>query len=222
MGFLRNYETVGNILREAGFLFLARREECEIDGDTIIVNNSNIVPKNCVEEDGDVTNGDVVVVCNGEKLKVKEVDPLEGVITLEEPPVRETSAKVSYRYSTVEIDYAKKARDDVQELIDAKLLQLGNRITGAQGKLRLITRLWAGGLLLSREYGYNTDNDEGAVDGYKKIEEAKSLLDELIKELMTINEDQDDVNGGAGCVLARSEGDLFENPSKKSKIGSEW
>lgn len=75
---------------------------------------------------------------------------------------------------------------------------------------------------MSREYGYNTDNDEGAVDGYKKIEEAKSLLDELVKELITVNEDQDDVNGGAGCVLARSEGDLFENPSRTSKIGSEW
>ena len=82
--------------------------------------------------------------------------------------------------------------------------------------MRMITRLWAAGLLLARDYGYNTDVELSSKDGYKKIEEAKSLLEDFYKEggaCGSNSEGQQETSGGSGAVIAGSDGDMFVKPS---------
>lgn len=218
-------ETLGHILSEAGFLFSARGEQCELVGNQITTANANIVPMKFGESDAEMTTSDVDVRINGEKVEVKEVDTEQGLIELSDAAKIGGEVRVSYKYSGVELEYVKTTRDDVENLVQSKLRTLGNcqrlKEDGVLRQLRAIVRLWAGGLLLSREYGYNTDTEQTSKDGYRKIEEARTLLQELYDNLQ-LNCGSDDTNGGSGSVITASEGDLFGLHDNRFRSDSDW
>ena len=221
----QHYEKLERILQEAGFLFTVRDEQCEVVGDRITVANPTLIAKKCEGDQIEATVEDVTVLNDGRETKVKEVDAEQGVIVLEQPLESNKTVSVFYRYSMIELDYLKVVRDDVEELIRAKLRNLNQcakfKTTEVINKLRIITRLWSGGLLLSREYGYNTDSEQTSRDGYRKIQEAKTLLNELYEELF-LECGQDDVNGGSGNVISGSSGSLFNEAFKTPRNISEW
>ena len=221
----QHYENLVRILQEAGFLFFVRNEQCEIAGDNIAVANPNLVARKCNDDHIIATVDEVTVHCGKEKLSIKDIDADQGVIVLADVPEEAVDVRVFYSYSTIELDFLEIVRDDVEGLINSKLRSLGRcanlRSAISMNKLRVITRLWAGGLLLSREYGYNTDSEQTSKDGYRKIQEAKSMLNELCDEL-SLECGQSDTNGGAECVISSADDSLFDEPPKVPRNGSEW
>lgn len=221
----QHYESILRILQEAGFLFSVRDENAEVVNGNITIANPNLVAKNCEGDKIEATADDVAVYYNGEKLGVKEVRAEEGVIVLEDCPEDTQNVSVFYKYTNVELDFVKVVRDDVENAIKTKLQSLGScsrlKSTEIVNQLRMITRFWAAGSLLAREYGYNTDSEQTSKDGYRKMQEAKEMLDGLYNELL-LTCGNSDVNGGADNVISDSEGSLFDRPRREPRGDSDW
>lgn len=205
-----NYETIGRILSEAGFFLQARNETTTAEGGVITTAYENIISKN-TEADEEVKTDDVAVYNGSESIEVKEIDAEAGRITLADESVSGTLA-TTYHYSPVAVSFVKVVREDVQNRIRKKLSGMSGCLCAKtdefKSSLRMITRLWAAGLLQTKDYGYNVDNEDTAKDGYRKISEAKSLLDDLYNECAE-ECGQDDVNGGAADAIGGSGGNLF-------------
>lgn len=214
---LPDYETILNILREAGFVLQVRNEVAEAEGATITTAYPNIISH--TDDDAEVTANEISVFINGSKATISNLDAENGVITLAEAPQEGSIIKVSYYYSPVTLDFVKVVREDAECGIYQKMKGVDPCAPYEEAvpyAIRMITRLWAAGLLLAREYGYNTDTELSSKDGYRKIEEAKSMLEELYKnggacvDGARVTDGQLDIYGGSGNVLAKSDGDLFE------------
>lgn len=206
-----HYETIGRILSEAGFFLLARNENVRVEKGIISTAYGNIISKK-TDVDQDVNKDDVSVYISGDEFVVKEIDAENGRITLEDTEQTTQNAKVTYHYSPVMVSFAEVTREDVENRIRKKLSGMSGcecmKKADFKESLRMITRLWAAGLLQTKDYGYNVDSEETSKDGYRKINEAKSLLNELYDECAA-NCGQDDVNGGAAEVIGGDGGNLF-------------
>ena len=205
-----HYETIGRILTEAGFFLLARNERVSVEGKLITTAYENIVSNN-TEKDEDVDTDDVTVLANGETLEVSKIDATAGTIELANETTAQT-VTVTYYHSPVAVNFVEVVREDVEERIKKKMSALScwstTDSTTIATRLRMVTRLWAAGLLQTKDYGYNADSEETSKDGYRKINEARSLLKELYEECAE-NCGQDDVNGSAADVIGGDGGDLF-------------
>lgn len=205
-----NYETIGRILSEAGFFLQARNETSTAEGGVITTAYENIISKN-TEADEDVNKDDVSVYNGSTAVEVAEIDAESGRITLVDKTISEQLA-TTYHYSPVAVSFVKVTREDVQNRIRKKLSGMSGcscaKTDEFKSSLRMITRLWSAGLLQTKDYGYNVDNEDTAKDGYRKINEAKSLLEELYNECAA-ECGQDDVRGGAAEVIGGSGGNLF-------------
>lgn len=213
---LPEYETILNILREAGFVLQVRNEIANINGAVIVTAFPNLISSTA--DDAEADNSDVVVLVNGAKATIAELDAEEGLITLANAPQEGDTVAISYYYSPVTLDFVEVVREDAECGIYQKMKGVDPCAPYEEAvpyAIRMSTRLWAAGLLLAREYGYNVDTELSSKDGYRKIEEAKSMLEELYKsggacvDGAKVTDGQLDVSGGSGSVLARSEGDLF-------------
>lgn len=213
------YETTLNILREAGFVLRVVNERvAEVNNKVIRTAFANYL--NVTNGDAVATVADVAVTVNGTAVEVSAINATDGSITLASTPAEGATIEVSYYYSPITLDYVGTVRQDAQCAINSKMRLVDPCSPYAEGKVpycvRMITRLWAAGLLLARDYGYNTDVELSSKDGYKKIEEAKSLLEDFYKEggaCGSNSEGQQETSGGSGAVIAGSDGDMFVKPS---------
>lgn len=215
MASLPIYETTLNILREAGFILRAKDEAAQVSGSVITTAFSPLI--SATDSTAVATTGDIVVTVDGTTVEISEIDTESGWITLAEAPADGSVVLVSYYYSPVSPDYVEIVRDDVECSINAKMRGVDACAPYTADNLpycvRMITRLWTAGLLLAREYGYNTDTEQSSKDGYKKIEEAKSLLEDLYNNGGACGSSgQDENTGGLGAIRATSRGSLFKRP----------
>ena len=175
------YETNLNILREAGFVLRVVDECVEVNDRAIRTAFANYISPTA--GDAVATVNDVIVTVNGTAVEASTIDATSGVITLTSAPAEGATVKVSYYYSPVTLEYVDTVRQDAQCAINTKMRKVDScapyTTENVPHLIRMITRLWAGGLLLARDYGFNQDVEQTSKDGYYKIKEAKSLLDEF-------------------------------------------
>ena len=222
------YETILNILREAGFVLQVRNEVANISGSTITTAFPNIISD--TEDSAEASKASVKVYVNGTEVEISTIDAKNGVVTLESAPEEGSNVTVSYYYSPVTLDFVAITREDVECAIYQKMKGVDACAPYEQSvpfAIRMITRLWAAGLLLAREYGYNTDSEQTSKDGYRKIQEAKSMLEDLYKnggacvDGVRVTDSQIDIYGGSGNVLAESQGDLFEHDYPRKHLSDD-
>lgn len=208
------YESIRNILREAGFLLKGRDDPVVADNisdNKIFVTNTPLFGAN---DDGTVEPEEVLVRVAGVKVDVDSVDAENGIIILAAAPAADEKVEVYYRYATIEPDFVAIVRDDVKALIDT-------RVNGydpcypytteeVPTAIRGIMRIWAAALLLQREYGYNTDATDTSRDGLTKAKYAESLLDVYIANGGCSGGDGGDggSSDGIGAVDTESRGDF--------------
>lgn len=213
------YETTLNILREAGFVQEQTDENVVADGAVIHLAHGNLISP--TKDNAVATADDILVLVDGVSVTVSGIEPVKGVITLAAAPAKGASISVKYYYAPIAVDFVKICRQDVQCAINTKMRGVDPCAPYTTENLpycvRLITRLWAAGLIMAKAYGYVTDDALEAKDGYKKIEEAKSLLEDLYSIGGACEGDGDgqlDNHGGTGAVKAEDDGDLFKKPNE--------
>lgn len=216
------YESTLNILREAGFILQVRNEHADINGAVVRTAFPNIV--SATSDYANASADDITVLVDGVKADIADLDCKKGIITLETAPQEGAIVTIDYYYSPVSLDFVDVVREDAECAIYQKMKGV-DPCAPYEGSvpfvIRMITRLWAAGLLLAREYGYTSDTELSSKDGYRKIEEAKSMLEELYKnggacvDGAKVTDGQLDVSGGSGSVLAASDGDLFGGKYRK-------
>ncbi len=209
------FETTLNILREAGFVLQVRNEIAEINGVALTTAYPNIISNSVDTAVADTASVEVLV--NGVAAEVSAINAKAGRIELTTAPTPTDSVVVSYYYSPIDIDYVNTNRDDVECMIVEKMRGVDSCVpyeAAVPNCIRMITRIWTAGMLLAKDYGYNTDTENTSKDGYKKMEYAKSLLDEYYKNggacKGMLNSANLDVYGGSGDILSKSCGNLFE------------
>lgn len=199
---MENFESIQAILEEAGLyhrqdLDLARMEE----NGSIILNDSPLADRNY----NDIIDAeDVAVFVDGERAELAGVDDENGVVRLMKKPENFENIRVKYAYSSVNKEFVKKVRGEViaelESVLDADLM------SEHEEEVRWIVRIYSAGKLLIRDYGFNQDFENGSKDGYKKIELAKTRIEELRKANSAKTE--------SGEVESVAELDLFEKPPK--------
>ena len=213
------YETTLNILREAGFVLRVVDESANVNGATIKTAFANYLSIDATDGTAVATTSDVSVTVNGVAVEVDAIDAAAGTITLETAPDDNATILVSYYYSPIALDYVEVVREDAQCAINSKMKKIDPCAPytneNAPHCVRMMTRLWAGGLLLARDYGYNQDIELTSKDGYKKIEEAKKLLDEFYEEGGSCSSggaEETETSGGTGAITVGCEGNMFTRP----------
>lgn len=120
-----------------------------------------------------VDSTDLVVFVNGVKAAVASVDETNQIITLSNAPATNAVVTANYWYSAVPASYVSRAREEAQDLIDTTVAAV-DPVPYSQGQVpptvRKMTRVYAAGLLLTRDYGSGRDIAETSKDGYKKLQ----------------------------------------------------
>lgn len=212
-----DYSSYQDIREEAGHHHLVKLET-----PTGLVNGANtvfsvgrtyIVDRNYNDTiDVGAVDGDVIVYDDGVAVVVSAVNATTGIITLDSAPATSSKILISYAYSVLsdlKVDkYRAEAIDYVHRKVNG-IIDFGAwDSSNIPPLVRTVVRLFAGGLILVRDQGFNTDTENSSKDGYKKIASAKSLLQDYI----------DEVSGAAGSgarvsTYAVSDGNIFpRNP----------
>ena len=157
--------------------------------------------------DGVISPGDVNVYVNGAPATVASLIPATGAITLQSAPANGAVVTGDYAYSPVKDTFLTGIIEEVQGLIDERIQDIVSLPYADEDlvpkQIRLITKLWSAGLLLARDYGFNTDLSESSKDGYKKIETAEKYLDKFVERVKA------DESGGVDVPEVQSEGNLM-------------
>lgn len=193
---LEKIESVQAILEEAG-LYHRRSVQVVADENGIIVlEDSPLADRNY----NDIVDfEDVLVRAGGEKLEVVDVDVENGIIKLAKPLNNDDHLWVNYAYSSVSASFVEKVRGEV--LAEVRRVLSEAEIERNLDSVRWIVRLYSAGKLLIRDYGFNQDLENTSKDGYKKIDLAKSQLNELIAVA--------DNSQKFGEMTCENDGDLF-------------
>lgn len=193
---LEKIESVQAILEEAG-LYHRRSVQVVADKNGIIaLEDSPLADRNY----NDIVDfEDVLVRDGGEKLEVVDVDVENGIIKLAKPLNGDDRLWVNYAYSSVSASFVEKVRGEV--LAEVRRVLSEAEIERNLDSVRWIVRLYSAGKLLIRDYGFNQDLENTSKDGYKKIDLAKSQLNELIAVA--------DDSQKFGEMTCENDGDLF-------------
>lgn len=203
------YITVENVLKEAGFWQESRGEPA-----TGAVDGANRVFFTSYKPIYNSEN--TVALVNDVDVGIESVDPEKGQVTLINAPAANDRVTITYRYSSIDLDFVNMVIDDAQAWINSQASGYDSCYPYSEGKVpqlvMLATRIYAAGLLLTRDYGYNTDTELTSKDGYRKIKLAEDTIAKYIANGgCNGGSDDDDIdsNGGIGSINASSRGDFF-------------
>lgn len=216
-----DYSSYQDIREEAGQHHLVKTEipSGVVDGTNTVffVGRTYIVDRNYNDViDVGIANGDVIVYVNEIAVEVTAVDPVTGAITLDAAPQVNDKVIINYAYSLlsdIKVDkYRAEAIDYVHRKING-IIDFGAwESSDVPPLVHTVVRLFAGGLILVRDQGFNTDTEDSSKDGYKKIQSAKSLLQDYLDEIS-------DAAGSTSRVstVGVSDGNIFRrNPDLSS------
>jgi hypothetical protein len=138
--------------------------------------------------DDTIDQNDVTAYVDGAPVSVSSVNATTGVITLTSAPSSGT-VTVDYSYSPIATAFAEDVIEEADEVIDTKLaeVQTSDEISGSK-QVRMISRLYAGALLMVRYYGLQ-DNLDGVSSGKAKLDLARELLNEYHDQLVANGEE---------------------------------
>lgn len=206
----KDYASYQDIREESGQQHLNKLESLTgtVDGSnkTFTVKRTYVVDR---DYDDRIDNNDVIVYDDNVAVDVDEVDCETGTVTLVLPPASSSVMLVTYAHSALSDTLIEKRRDEAidcaQRMLKGYLDYTTWEAADVPPVVKTFVRLYAGGLILIRDEGLNTDVEETSKDGYKKISSAKSLLKSFIEE----------VAGSAGStarvsVSTKSDGNIFK------------
>lgn len=175
---MAGYDTLQAILEEAGLQHVVLAEE-----PYGAVNGSNKVfvthqkPLADANYSDSITPADVTVYVNDTPVKVVGVDEQTGAITLQTAPPDGATIAIDYRYAAFSLQAANAVREEAQDWIDGVM---GDTDTvpydPVPPTIRKVCRVYAAGMLATREFGYNADDDNTSKDGDMKIKRAERWL----------------------------------------------
>lgn len=183
------YSTKQAVLQEAG---LWHRE---LDGAVSgLANGSNkkyyTEHKPLVDNDysDTLTTGDVVLYVDGVSVSVAAVVATTGEIEATAAPGNGTTVTADYSYSPLAESFVTSAIEEADEWIDLSLTSIiTTPIDPVTATVRKISRTYAAGLIMSREYGLQV-TDESVKEGERKIKQAERWLKEYMA-LLKLNAD---------------------------------
>ena len=163
--------------------------------------------------DGIVSTDDVIVYVNGLPVAISSINAVSGAITLTAAPVSGAVVTADYAYSPVKDQFLDDVLEEVQDIINERLEDITTvPFTTVPKTIRLVAKYWAAGLLLARDYGFNSDTDQTSKDGYKKIEKAGEWLDKYAQRI------QDQKSEGPDVPEVESEGNLMSEVDSQGRI----
>lgn len=177
------YSTRISVLREAG---LWHRELDETP--TGATNGSNVYfyvqHKPLADNDGDDTLEvtDVTLYVDGTAVTVSAVDATTGKITAAVAPASNTEVTVDYSWQNVTDDDVDDVIEEADAAIDDALSSIGVSYS-TSATVRKISRTYAAGLLMAREYGLQ-QIDESVKEGERKIKQAEKWLEQYAAVLL--------------------------------------
>lgn len=131
--------------------------------------------KPLVDRTGDdsVDAADVALYVDGTSVTVSAVNETTGAITVPTAPGNGTDVTVDYAYSSVSSDEVVEVIQEASEWVDDELGQLlSDAQRAASKRVRMLTRMYAAGLLMQRFYALE-NNEEQANTGAAKLKLAK-------------------------------------------------
>jgi len=209
----KDYSSYQDIREESGHYHLVKFEELTglANGSNTIyyAKNTFIVDRNYNDViDVAAVDGDFIAYVNDVAVTVSAVNVETGQITLASAPANGATVLGSYAKSALsdaKVDkYRKEAIDWAQRKLKGILDYTTWQDTDVPATIKTFVRLYAGALILIRDYGLSADTEESSKDGYKKLSSAKSMLMDFIDEISTSA-------GSSSRVTAssRSDGNLF-------------
>lgn len=206
-----SYLTRQSVREEAGF------QEVETEALIGVTNGSNKVfatnrrPLVDMNDDDSMTEDDVIVFDDGIPVAIDDFDPATGSITLVAAPGNNSEMTAMYASSALPDSYIDKLIVEAEAIVNGSLkkftvVPLSEEDTLNYARARRIALFYASGFALIRDYGKNTDDSESAKDGYAKLKEAKSMLEQLMSDI----KDNSSSSGSGGNVSVVSEGHIFE------------
>ena len=216
------YATVQGIREEAGLQqkFTNQAASGTVDGanKVFVANKRPLVDR---DNDGSVTKSDVVAYLDGVPVAVQSVVAISGAVTLVAAP---TSGKVTLDFATspASDDYVLGLLEEAQGWVDSKInklvdLPFDQEDNPLPPQLRTVTRLYAGALMLIRDYGTSSDTDLTSKDGYQKLKTARSLLDDFLMGLPTGAESPEEASANQASVI--TDGNIFGRNSHLDDFG---
>lgn len=200
------YVSAQSVLEEAG---LWNRELGEIPAGT--ANGSNTVftvahkPLADNNYDDAINASDVTAYVNGTSVPVASVVATTGAVTLSAAPANGTSVTIDYSYTSINSDFVDDVIEEASEVIDNELSQVTTTpFITIPKTVRLITRTLAAGLLMSREYGLQAD-EEADKAARAKIKQAEAWLASYRTRLIDTSADVSE-----GNISSTTRGSLFQ------------
>jgi hypothetical protein len=209
----KDYSSYQDIREESGHYHLVKFEELTglANGSNTVyyAKNTFIVDRNYNDTiDVGSVDGDFIAYVNDVAVQVNAVNVETGAVTLAVAPAVSATVLGSYAKSALsdaKVDkYRKEAIDWAQRKLKGILDYTTWEDTDVPATVKTFVRLYAGALILIRDYGLSADTEESSKDGYKKLASAKSILMDFINEIA-------DATGSTSRVVAsgRSDGNLF-------------
>jgi len=216
------------VREEAGFQHI--EDFIELSGTKDGVNRSFYVPSIPIVDnnrDDAVTIADVVVRVDGINASIDSVDAETGEIVLTTAPAADTDVTARYAHSQLVDEYLDEIIAEADSIINGAIGDFITTPLDAASKYfptaRLISRLYAGGLALTRDYGANADTEETSKDGYKKMSRAQVLLwggtEDGVEVVGLVGEIKNEASSTkkGGVAKVRSKGQIFPSTDFNSE-----
>lgn len=209
------YSTLKAIREEAGLQRLVQGETPAgaVDGSNAVFTVAN---KPLVDNTGDDTTdeNDVVLYVNDVPVTVDSIDAAAGTITAAAAPAADSDVTADYAFSAASDTYVQGLLDEATDWVNRKIQ---NRVilpytddAGANPipkTLQTITRLYAGALMLIRDYGTSSDTDLTSKDGYQKMKLARDLIADFLEG--TNDSDEPSAQSNMNSFSVATDGDIF-------------
>lgn len=178
----KHYVTKQAILEEAGF---SQPQLSEVlsgvaDGANKVFSTIH-KPLADTNYDDVVDTYDVTLYVNGTPVSIANVDADNGIITAAAAPASNATVTADYRYSPVLDAYVEQVREEAEDYIANNMAPVDALpYTKIPPTIRKIARVYAAGMLLAKEYGFNRDAEGMPKDGQARIKQAEAWLDAYI------------------------------------------
>lgn len=182
------YVSKKTVRKEAGFHNIERKQLLAgvANGvNTVFATEGTPIVDNT--DDDLVTIADIIVYVNDVVVTVSAINATTGAVTLASPPANEAVVLATYAHSQIEDADVEAVIEEADEMIDGVIGDYIDLPLAVDSKFikraRLISKYFASGFLLVRDYGSFADTEETSKDGFKKIEQATEWLNSLKSDL---------------------------------------
>lgn len=173
------YVTIQSVLEEAGLWQRALAEEPAgtVNGtnDTFVVDHKPLADNNY---DDIIDPTDVTAYVNGATVDIASIDATTGEVELVTAPANGTTVTLDYSYSPVSPDAVADVIEETEDWINEEMSAVVTTpytTTNLPKRVRLIARTFAAGVLMSRYFAMQS-NEEGTSAGNAKIKLAETWL----------------------------------------------